>query len=128
MINRVYDAGALMAADCGDQNFWHDHGKLISAGLTPIVPAAVVAQVSRSRPRQARLTKLLKTCKVVDLDKEVAHHVGALLAISKTSDVVDASVVIAATEHDARVVITSDIGDIEHLIQASSTKIHVMLP
>lgn len=128
MINRVYDAGALMAADCGDPGFWHDHGKLVSAGLRPIVPAAVVAQVSRSRPRQARLATLLKTCQVVNLDKQVAHHIGALLALSKTSDIVDASVVIAATEHDARVVITSDVGDIEHLVQASSKKIHVMLP
>ena len=128
MINRVYDAGALIAADCGDSNFWHDHGKLVSAGLVPVIPAAVVAQISRSRPRQAKLARLLKTCKIVHLDDEAAHQVGALLAVSKTSDIVDASVVVAATEHNARVVITSDIGDIEHLIQASSTKIHVMLP
>ena len=128
MINRVYDAGALMAADRGEPGFWHDHGKLITEGLAPIVPAAVVAQVSRVRRRQANLARLLKDCEVIGLDEGTAHRVGALLAISKTSDTVDASVVVAALEHDARVVLTSDIGDIEHLVQASNAKVHVMLP
>jgi hypothetical protein len=128
MINRVYDAGALIAADCGEPSFWHDHNKLISVGLAPVVPAAVVAQVSRARPRQANLARLLSGCKVIHLGERTAHQVGALLAMSKTSDIVDASVVVAAMEHDARVVPTSDIGDIEHLVQASNAKVHVMLP
>jgi predicted nucleic acid-binding protein len=128
MINRVYDAGALMAADCGEPSFWHDHGKLVTGGLAPIVPAAVVAQVSRVRRRQANLARLLKDCEVVDLSEKTAHLVGALLAVSKTSDIVDASVVVAALEHDAKVVLTSDIGDIEHLVQVANAKVHVMLP
>ena len=52
----VYDAGALVAADRSERSFWADHKARLEMGMVPIVPAPVVAQVSRSA-RQAQLVQ-----------------------------------------------------------------------
>jgi predicted nucleic acid-binding protein len=113
-VNAVYDAGALIAADRNDRTFWADHKVRLEQNAVPAVPAAVVAQVSRS-PRQASLRRLLRGCDVVILDEATAHRSGALLAESGTRDVVDATVVAVAVERRATIV-TSDRPDIERLL------------
>lgn len=114
MTEVVYDAGALIAADRGDRRMWADHRVRLEQGTTPVVPAGVVAQVSRSR-RQVQLRRLLRGCDVAGLDEVAAHRAGRLLAASGTSDVVDAWVVLAAVERGAAIV-TSDRGDIDRLL------------
>jgi len=74
----VYDAGALIAGDRDERRFWAEHRARLELDLVPVVPATVVAQVSRSS-RQARLRLLLRGCDVVALDEAEAHRVGALL-------------------------------------------------
>src|SRR5689334_16466274 len=68
----VYDAGALIAADRSDRRRWAEHRVLLEGGLVPLVPAPVVAQVSRS-PRQAELRRFLRGCEVVPMDEGTAH-------------------------------------------------------
>lgn len=111
----VYDAGALIAADRNDRTFWADHRVRLERGVIPVVPAPVVAQVSRS-PRQAQLRRLLRGCEVPAFDEPAAHRVGAVLARGSSSDVADGSVVEAAPE-DA-VIVTSDRPDISRLLDA----------
>jgi hypothetical protein len=82
-------------------------------GTTPITTALVVAQTSRS-PRQVQLRRFLSGCDIEAFTSEQAHDVGTLLGASKTSDVVDAHVVLVASAHHA-LVITSDDGDIKRL-------------
>ena len=74
MMNVVYDAGALVAAERNDRRLWADHRVRLEAGVVPVVPAPVVAQVSRS-PRQAQLRRLLRGCDVPALDEATAHAV-----------------------------------------------------
>ncbi|WP_183093398.1 PIN domain-containing protein [Nocardioides stalactiti] len=110
----VYDAGALIAADRADPMFWREHRARLERRILPIVPAPVVAQVSRA-PHQAPLRLLLRGCEVVPLTEEAAHASGALLAASGTSDVVDAHVALTAIRRHA-LVLTTDPDDISRLV------------
>ena len=120
----VYDAGALIAAERHDRRLWADHRVRLELGVVPIVPAPVVAQVSRS-PRQAQLRRLLRGCRVEPFDEARAHRVGALLANSGTSDVVDALVVAIAIERTAAIV-TSDRADLERLLRSVRARLRVI--
>jgi hypothetical protein len=83
---------------------------LLEASLrTPVrflVPAGVLAQAFRDGARQARLAKFLKTpaVQVIPLTEVRARAAGALCGQARTRDVIDASVVIAAREHQAAIV------------------------
>ena len=113
----VYDAGALVAAERNDRRLWADHRARLEAGVVPIVPAPVVAQVSRS-PRQVQLRRLLRGCEVLALDEPLAHAAGRLLEQSGTADIVDATVVTVAIADQAEIV-TGDRDDIAHLANAA---------
>jgi predicted nucleic acid-binding protein len=119
----VYDAGVLIAADRGERLVWAQHRVLLEAGLVPVVPAPVVAQASRTS-RQAQMRRLLRGCEVVAFDEAAAHRAGALLGKSRTSDVVDASVAVAAIAHDASIV-SDDAQDIVRLLAAGHSKLEV---
>ena len=60
----VYDAGVLVAADRNVRAVWADHRIRLEAGLIPVVPAPVIAQVSRS-PAQVQLRRLLRGCEII---------------------------------------------------------------
>ena len=117
----VYDAGALVAAERNDRRLWADHRVRLEAGVVPVVPAPVVAQVSRS-PRQAQLQRLLRGCEVLALDEPMAHAVGRLLGRAGTSDVVDATVVTLAITKQAQIV-TSDRDDVSQLVDAAGARL-----
>ena len=119
----VYDAGALIAAERNDRALWADHRVWLEQGTVPVIPAAVVAQVSRSS-RQAQLRRLLRGCDIAELDEDTAHRVGRILARAGTSDVVDGAVVAAAVVRSAAV-LTSDRADIAHLLQATGTDLPI---
>ena len=112
-MSTVYDTGVLIAADRDDRNVWADHRARLEAGLVPVTTAPVIAQASRS-PRQVQLRRFLRGCDVVPFASAEGHAVGALLAKSSTSDVVDAHVVLTAARTGAAV-ITSDVGDLNAL-------------
>lgn len=109
----VYDAGVLIAADRDDRVVWADHRARLEAGLVPLTTAPVVAQVSRS-PRQAQLRRFLRGCDVVGFEPDQAHTVGALMAKTGTTDVIDAHVAVTAAQTGATV-ITSDPDDLRAL-------------
>jgi hypothetical protein len=117
----VYDAGALVAAERNDRRLWADHRVRLEAGVVPVVPAPVVAQVSRS-PRLAQLRRLLRGCEVLALDEPMAHAVGRLLGRAGTSDVVDATVVTLAITKQAQIV-TSDRDDVSQLVDAAGARL-----
>ncbi|MGQ0773006.1 MAG: hypothetical protein ACT4NY_01060, partial [Pseudonocardiales bacterium] len=124
VIGVVYDSGALIAAERNDRAFWADHRVRLEQGTIPVTPAAVVAQVSRS-PRQVPLRRLLRGCDVTGLDEDTAHRVGRILGQAGTADVVDGAVVAAAVARCAAVV-TSDRGDIAHLLQSAGTELPII--
>jgi hypothetical protein len=120
----VYDAGALVAADRNARSMWAEHRVRLEAGVIPCVPAPVIAQVSRSG-RQAQLRRFLRGCDVVDFREVDAHSTGRLLARSRTSDIVDAAVVVLATDRAAEIV-TADRADITHLLAAARISLPIV--
>ncbi|MGH3304223.1 MAG: PIN domain-containing protein [Streptosporangiaceae bacterium] len=117
MIPVVYDAGALVAADRNAREVWADHLIRLEAGIIPVVPAPVVAQVSRS-PAQVQLRRLLRGCEIMPLTEQKAHAAGELMGRAATRDVVDAVVAQTAADLHADVV-TGDRADIRRLLQAA---------
>ena len=120
----VYDAAVLVAADRNERRAWAEHKVRLEMGVVPLVPAPVVAQVSRS-PQQAQLRRFLTGCVVVPLGESEAHEAGRLLGRSKTSDVVDAVVVTTAVRQKAAI-LTSDVEDVERLVRASGREVAVV--
>ena len=124
MSRLVYDAGVLVAADRGDRRVWLSHAARLVERIVPLVPAPVVAQVSRS-PRQAQLRRFLAGCHIEPLGERDAHAAGRLLGKSGTADVVDASVVAVAIRYQA-VILTSDVDDMERLAAVAGTGVSVI--
>ena len=123
----VYDSGALIAIDSGNDLSFRRHLNRITARDHVIVPAPVAAQVVRDPRGQARLMTALRGCDVVPFEAGHAGLVGRLLAQSGTSDVVDGFVALKAAEADATV-ITSDQVDIRHLLSALGADLEVLRP
>lgn len=121
----VYDAAVLVAADRNERRAWAEHKARLELGVVPFVPAAVVAQVSRS-PQQVQLRRFLTGCVVVSLGETEAHEAGRLLGMTKTSDVVDAVVVTTALRQKATI-LTSDPDDIRRLVRASGDEVPVVV-
>jgi predicted nucleic acid-binding protein len=124
MIAVVYDAAVLVAADRNDRRTWAEHRTRLELGIVPLVPAAVLAQVSRSQ-RQVPLRRFLTGCVVVPLGEAEAHEAGHLQGTAGTADVVDAVVVTTALHHSATI-LTSDRKDIDRLVAASGRDLVVV--
>ena len=112
----VLDAGALIAIERGDRKVLALCRVATLDRAAVVVPAGVVAQVWREGGRQARLARLVSAVGtlVEPLDLEVARLAGVLCGRVNTTDVIDATVVIAARQHHAKV-ISSDRDDLARL-------------
>ena len=120
----VYDAAVLVAADRNERRAWAEHKIRLELGIIPLVPAPVVAQVSRS-PQQAQLRRFLTGCAVVPLGEREAHEAGRLLGLTRTADVVDAVVVTTALRQKA-MILTGGRVDMERLVRASGREVAVV--
>lgn len=112
----VLDAGALIAVERGGRRVATLLEVARRDGRAVVIPAGVVAQVWRGGSRQARLARLLGAheVSVEALTHGVARAAGVLCGAAGTSDVVDASVVVAARRHRATV-LSSDRADLAAL-------------
>ncbi len=108
----VLDAGALIAFERGDRRV----RALLVEAKRLIVPAGALGQVWRDDARQVPLRALCNSRKteIVPLDRARAEAAGVLCGRARTSDVVDASVVLAAREEGA-LVVTSDPDDLHRI-------------
>ena len=120
----TYDTGALLAAERGDRRMRLLHARLLTRNVIPTVPAPVLAEAWRGGPTQVRLMRLLSTCEVEPLSEAQARRVGVLAGRARRSDIVDATVVEGAIRrHDA--IVTSDVDDIQALIDADSARLTI---
>jgi hypothetical protein len=74
--------------------------------------------------RQASLARFLPAVEIASLDGDLGKRVGVLLARSRTTDVVDAALVLLSADGD--VVLTSDADDVAHLAAAAGLHIDVV--
>lgn len=124
MSGLTYDTGALLAAEANDRRMWALHRRALERSHTPTLPAAVLAQAWRGGP-QPLLSQLIDTCTVEPFEEATARLAGALLSRAKSTDVVDASVVVGALRRTDAIV-TSDRNDIEHLAQAVGRRVAII--
>jgi hypothetical protein len=120
----VYDTGVLIAADRSERRTWAEHRVRLEAGVVPLVPCPVVAQVSRT-PKQVQMRRLLRGCEVVPFDEMAAHAAGFLLGKARTKDVVDASVALLSIRHRADIV-SDDAEDIQRLLSVARVKASII--
>jgi len=109
----TFDAGGLIALDRHDRRVLALLARATERGLRVTIPATALAQAMRNPARQARLARLIRQAgtDVVPLEGPDATATGLLLASSRTSDIVDAHVVICARSA-AQVVVTRDAADL----------------
>jgi hypothetical protein len=112
----TFDAGALIAFERNDRRVVAIVAEAVKHGATIAIPSGVVGQVWRDGQRQARLARLLGShvVEIEPLDDRRARAAGQLCGVTKTSDVVDASVVLCARAR-SHAVVTSDPGDLARL-------------
>ncbi len=109
----TYDTGALLAAEANRRELWALHAQSLLRGERPVVPATVLAQAWRGGP-QAQLSRLLRGCRIEDLDEPRARASGVACARAGTRDIVDAAVVVGALAR-GDLVVTSDPDDLERI-------------
>jgi hypothetical protein len=117
----VYDAGALIALDNDDRRMWVRHKLALDEGRDIHVPAVVVGQAWRDARRQVRLGRVLAGVQVDPVGLDTGKAAGVLCGKARTSDVVDATVVVVAAAHRA-IIWTSDESDIRALCGASGVR------
>jgi hypothetical protein len=112
----VLDAGPLVQFERGDQFVRAMVRAAVRKNHRLVIPSGVLAQVWRDGTRQARLASLLARpgAHVEPLDERMAKAAGALCGRARTSDVVDASVVLTARLYKA-VVVTGEPADLRRL-------------
>lgn len=120
----VLDAGALIALERSDRAAVALLKAEWLAGRSPVTHGGVVGQVWRDGSRQARLALALAGVEVVGLGDELGRRAGALLAASRTNDVIDAALVCLARDGDE--IHTSDARDIAVLAEAADLHVDVV--
>lgn len=116
MSGLTLDAGALIAFDRNDRRVVAIVARALELEQKLAVPTGVIGQAWRDGRKQARLARLLASHVVMiePLDDERARAAGQLCGVTRTADVIDASVVLCAREHGHGVA-TSDPDDIVRL-------------
>ncbi len=116
MSGAVLDTGALFAFERGDRVAVALVARALELELRLQVPAGVVGQCWRNGKKQARLAQLLNSAliEIVALTDARARAAGQLCGLTRTRDVIDASVVLLARERGVCAV-TSDIDDLRRL-------------
>ena len=104
---------------------WLLHRRALERGVTPVIPAGVLAQASRDDQRQANLARLVDHCVPDDLTWEVARRVGRALAWAGRADVVDGHVVVGAIERGDAVV-TTDPDDLRAIAAALGRPVNLI--
>jgi hypothetical protein len=117
------DSGALIAAEKGTARFRAIWKEAVERSAVVTVPADVISQVWRGN--SPAIARILNACEIEILDETRAKRIGALLAKSKTSDVVDAAVVLGASDRGDAIV-TSDPEDVQRLLAATGIKLSVL--
>lgn len=120
----VLDAGALVAVERLDRDTIALLKQELLAGRVPRTHGGVVGQVWRGGSgRQVNLARLLPALDVASIDEPMGRRIGVLLRRARMRDVIDAGVVLLATDGDT--ILTSDPRDLRPL--AAAAGVHVDL-
>lgn len=120
----VFGAGAFVAIDGGDRELVAIVKRERLADRVPLTHGGVVGQAWRGGGRQVHLARALAGVDVEPLDDDLGRRSGVLLGVARTSDVVDAAVVLLARDGDE--IFTSDPGDLIVLAEAAGLQVDLV--
>ena len=121
----VLDSGVLIVLDKNDRAMWRRLKGAFLAADPPRSHGGLIGQVWRGRgPRQARLAQALAGIEVVPLDAPLGRAAGALLGRARQHDVIDAALVLLASDGDD--ILTSDPDDLEGLARALGRHVEII--
>jgi predicted nucleic acid-binding protein len=109
------DAGALIAYERAAPEIVKVLQLAFGRGVTPTIPAVVLAEVWRGDRKDARVAWLLKACELEPLDESRARAAGELRRSVAGAGTVDACVAVGVRERGDAVA-TSDPGDMRRLV------------
>jgi len=118
------DAGALIAYERGAFEIRRILKIAFGRGVTPTIPAVVLAEVWRGDRKDARVAWLLQACNVEPLDEQRARAAGVLRRSTAGAGTVDACVAVGVRER-GDVIATSDPGDMRRLVGTGITILQV---
>ena len=114
----ILDSGSLIALERNDRRMWRRLKSALITSEIPVTHGGIVGQAWRGQgPRSALLAKALTGIDVRPLNEYLGKRAGELLARAKKTDVIDAALVLLASDGD--VIATSDSGDIERLARTA---------
>lgn len=119
----ILDTGALIALDRGDRRvgaLLHEAARL---RIDVVTTCVCVAEAWRHPTRQVRLARALAGVIEHKLDPNAARACGILMAKARTREIADAAVALLARDDD--LVLTSDAGDIERLLDINRTSARI---
>jgi len=114
------DAGALIAYERGAFEIRRVLKAAFGRGVTPTIPAVVLAEVWRGDAKDAPVARLLKWCRIEPLDERRARAAGELRRSTAGAGAVDACVAVGVRERGDAVA-TSDPGDMRRLVGTGIT-------
>lgn len=121
----VLDTGALIAVERGRRETMALLKGELLARRAPLTHGGVVGQAWRGGAgRQAALARLLSAVEVRPLDEALGRRAGLLLARARKRDVVDAALVLLASDGDS--ILTSDLEDIRPLAAAADLHVDII--
>jgi hypothetical protein len=121
----VLDAGAFVAIERGDRETMALLKNELLSGRAPVTHGGIVGQVWRGGAgRQARIARLLPGTFVAALDANLGRRAGVLLGKARASDVVDAALVLLASQGDS--VLTSDVEDLAQLADVAGLELEIV--
>ncbi len=123
----VFDTGALIALERNDRAMWQRLKLALQAREAPLSHGGIIGQAWRGRgPRQALLARALDVLDIRRLDAVLGRAAGELLARAKQDDVIDAALVLLASDGDR--IITSDPEDLAPLARAADLDVELVRP
>ena len=121
----ILDSGALIAIERNDRIMWRRLKAALLANEIPMTHGGIVGQAWRGHgPRSALLAKALAGIEVRPLGAELGKRSGELLARTKKNDVIDAALVLLASDGDT--IATSDPIDLHSLARAAGTLVDIL--
>jgi len=121
----VLDSGAFVALERNDRAMWRRMKATYLAGRLPVSHGGVVGQAWRGGgARQALLARALAAVDVRPLDEALGRAAGELLASAKQNDVIDAALVLLASDGDY--IVTADPDDLEPLARAAARHVELI--
>lgn len=121
----ILDAGALIAVSRNDRAMIARLVAAEEADEALTTHPMVVAQVWRDhRGRQVPLARLLRGVEIVSIDDDLGRRCGELIGRARTSDPIDAAVVLIAADGES--VVTSDPDDLLQLARFAKRRIFVI--